>query len=299
MIKPGQRSPCGLKARLLLASVFIALSASSLPSPQENWLSAQPEISPRRPREGEIVRRRVTEYSIKARVPVLGDIGHVGTFAIEEEVRRNGDSLDRFFRIFGSSKPELSKKGKDYSGELELVRTLAPEREGQPEGPTDERSGRAMSSSSGYFKKNGIIESESIVFFPDHAVSRRENGDKRRVEGSFGCLISAIEHFLECEIKQGDAFESRFVLGGHPFMFKCEVGPATRLQSRGAKVFPIELTTYDGLERDARGMPKVVKKKGGIRLWLSKEEPFKDTYLRLMIQYKWYLCLHMEIVRST
>lgn len=288
-----------MTARLLLASVLIAWLASSLSAPQESLSNTQPESDNSRPRDGERVWRRLTEYSIKARVPVLGDIGHVGTFAIEEEVRRNGDFLDKVFRIFGSSKPELVKKGKDYSGELEVVRTVPPEGEDGLHRPVAEESGRATGSSSGYFKKNGVSEGESIVFFPDHAVSRRENGIEKRVEGSCGCLISAIEHFLECEVREGDVFESRFVLGGRPFLFKCEVGRATLIQSRGAKVFPIDFTTYDGVERDDEGRPRVIKKKGGIRLWLSKEEPYKDTYLRLMIQYRWYLTLQMERVKST
>jgi hypothetical protein len=299
MITLGQRSLPALTTRLLLASVLIVWPAVLLSPPPENQSNIQPASGTSRLREGESVWRRLTEYSIKARVPVLGDIGRVGAFAIEQEVRRNGCAIEKVFRIFGSSMPELIKKGKDYCGELEVVRTLPPEGEGQLDRPAAEESGRATGSSSGYFKKNGVSEGESIVFFPDYAVSRRENGSEKRVEGSCGCLISAIEHFLECEVRECDVFESRFVLGGRPFIFKCEVGRATRLQSRGAKVFPIDFTTYDGVERDDKGMPKVVKKKGGIRLWLSKEEPFKDTYLRLMIQYRWYLALHMEIVKST
>lgn len=288
-----------MTTRLLLASILIVWPAVLLSPQQESQSHTQPAFGNSRPREGERVWRRLTEYSIKARVPVLGDIGYVGTFAIEEEVCRNGDFLDKVFRIFGSSKPELVKKGKEYSGELEVVRTLPLKGEDGRDVPGVGKTGTAISSSSGYFKKNGIIEAESIVFFLDHAVSRRENGIEKRVEGSCGCLISAIEHFLESEVREGDVFESMFVLGGRPFLFKCEVGRATLIQSQGTKVFPIDFTTYDGVERDDQGRPKLVKKKGGIRLWLSKEEPYKDTYLRLMIQYKWYLTLQMEIVKST
>jgi hypothetical protein len=223
----------------------------------------------------------------------------VGTFAIEEEVRRNGASLDRYFCISGRSMPELAKKGKDFSGALEIVRTLPLQEGYRPEWPSAEGPRKVMSSASGYFKKNGAIESERIVFFLDYALSMRENGGEKRVEGTWGCLISALEHFLECEVEEGDIYESRFVLGGRPLIFRCEVGRATRLQSRGAKVFPIDFTTYDGLEKDGKGLPKVVKKKGGIRLWLCKDEPLKDVYLRLTIQYRWYLALQMEIVKNT
>lgn len=299
MIKPGQRALPGAKTGILITSVFIALSASSLSAPQESPPNIQPELKNSRPREGEIIRRRLTEYSIKARIPVLGNIGRVGTFAIEEEVRQNGDSLDRYFCISGRSMPELAKKGKDYSGSLEMVRTLPLQEGYRPEWPSAGGPGKVMYSSSGYFKKNGAIESESIVFFSDYALSMRENGGEKKVEGTCECLISTLEHFLECEVREGDVYESRIVLGGRPLIFRCEVGRATRLQSRGAKVFPIDFTTYDGLEKDGKGLPKVVKKKGGIRLWLCKDEPFKDVYLRLTIQYKWYLALQMEMVKNT
>ena len=269
-----------MTARLLLASVLIACSTPPLSATLEGPPSNQPVFGNDRTPGRERVWRRLTEYSIKARVPILGDIGHVGTFAIEAEVRRTGDFQDRVFRIFGRSKPELAKKGKDYSGELEMVRALPIEGEGGRDEMEVGIAGTAISSSSGYFKKNGVSEAESIAFYPDYAVSRRENGSEKRVEGSCGCLISAMEHFLEHEIREGDVYESRFVFGG-------------------ARVFPIDFTTYDGVEKDEKGMPKIVKKKGGIRLWLSKEGPYKDTYLRLMIQYKWYLTLHLEMVKST
>ncbi len=299
MIIRRQRSLPALTIGLLLASALIVWPDVSHFAPQESQSNAQPAPGNSRPQEGECVWRRVAEYSIRAKVPVLGDIGHVGTFAIEEEVRRIGDSLEKVFRISGSSKPELVKKGKDYSGELEVVRPLPMKGEVGSDGPGVGKTGTAISSSSGYFKKNGFSEGESIAFYLHHAVSRRANGSEKKVEGSFGCLISAFEHFLECEVREGDVFESRFILGGRPFLFRCEVGRAALDQSQGIRVFPIDFTTYDGVERDDKGGPKVVKKKGGIRLWLSKEEPYKDTFLRLMIQYKWYLTLQMEIVKST
>ena len=299
MITAERGSFPAMTARLLLASVLIVLSMPPLSAMQEGPPSNQPSFGNDRTRGSERVWRRLTEYSIKARVPILGDIGHVGTFAIEAEVRRTGDFQDRVFRIFGRSKPELAKKGKDYSGELEMVRALPIEGEDGRDEMEVGIAGTAISSSSGYFKKNGVSEAESIAFYPDYAVSRRENGSEKRVEGSCGCLISAMEHFLEHEIREGDVYESRFVFGGRPFLFKCEVGRATSIQTGGARVFPIDFTTYDGVEKDEKGMPKIVKKKGGIRLWLSKEGPYKDTYLRLMIQYKWYLTLHLEMVKST
>jgi hypothetical protein len=248
---------------------------------------------------GEKVRHRLAEYSIQARIPILGDIGRVGSFFIEEEVCRNGDCLDNIFRIFGNSKPELAQKGKDYSGELRSVkRRRLDDADGggvwQNEGTAD-----AEASSSGYFKKNGSREGEDIVFYPDHAVSRRENGGEKRIEGSFGSLLSVLRYFLEHEVDAGDIYESAFILGGHPYIFRCEVGPPTIHTPSRARVFPIEFTTFDVLEKDSRGRPKVSKKKGGIRVWLSKEEPYRNIYLCLIIQYKWYLTLQMEYLKAS
>ena len=248
---------------------------------------------------GERVRYRFAEYSIKARVPILGDIGHVGSFFIEDEVCRNRNDLDRVFRIFGRSKPELAQKGKDYSGELRSVKRLRLDDAGgggawQNEGWPD-----AETSSSGHFKKNGVSEGENIVFYPDHAVSKRENGDEKRIEGSFGSLLSALRYFLEHEVEAGDIYESAFILGGHPYIFRCEVGPPTIHEPTRARVFPIDFTTFDGLEKDSRGRPKVSKKRGGIRVWLSKEGPYENIYLRLCIQYRWYLTLQMEYLKAS
>jgi hypothetical protein len=133
--------------------------------------------------------------------------------------------------------------------------------------------------SSGYFDKNGLSKPRASLY-TWYAVSKRESGDEKRVEGSCGCLVSAFAYFLENDVKEGDVYQSRFVFGGHPFIFKCEVGRPVCIQPSGAKVFPIDFTTRDGVERDSTGRFKVVKKKGAIRLWLSKEEPYKNTYLR-------------------
>ncbi len=241
----------------------------------------------------------MAEYSIRARVPILGDIGCVGSFFVEEELCRSGDCLDNIYRIFGRSTPDLALKGRDYSGQLESLKRLdlmggdGPGGRGTVEWP------EAEEMSSGCFKKNGVSEGEDIVFFPGYALSRRENGDEKRVEGSFGSLLAALRYFVEHEVREGDTREFPFVLGGHPYIFRCEVGPATLHETSRARVFPIDFTTLDGLERDSRGRPKVCKKKGGIRVWLSKKKPYDNVYLRLFIQYRWYLCLQMEYLKAS
>ncbi len=248
--------------------------------------------------KGERVRHRLAEYSIRACIPILGDIGHVGSFFIEEEVCRNSDDLEKIFRIFGRSKPELAEQGKDYRGELRSVKRLRlDDAEGTGRRQNEEWPD-AETASSGHFKKNGVVESEDVVFQLDHAVSRRENGDEKRIEGSFGSLLSALRYFLEHEVKMGDVYEFAFILGGHPYIFRCEVGPTTIHEPTQARVFPIDFTTFDGLKKDSRGKPKISKKKGGIRVLLCKEGPYENIYLRLFIQYKWYLTLRMEYLKA-
>ncbi len=279
--------------------VMLVYQGSSFFAFQECFENSQQAEYKSQATEGTRVQSRLTEYSIDAHVPILGNIAHVGSFFIEEEVRWNGDILEKVFRIFGNSKPELARKGKDYSGELMSVKRIRVDDQDDDGHLQNEEWPEDESSSTGYFKKNGVVESESIVFYRDHAVSTRESGDEKRIEGDFGSLLSAVRYFLEHEIKAGDIHESAFILGGHPFIFRCGVGQPTIHESSRAPVFPIDFTTYDCLEKDRRRRPKVAKNRGGIRVWLSKEGPFQDTYLRLKIRYRWYLTLRMEYVKAS
>lgn len=246
---------------------------------------------------------------IKARVPVLGDISRVGTFFIEEDLRANGDQWDRTYRIFGNSKPEMAKKGKDYRGELKMVARLAldlPDVTGEESLPPNGDGGGTADggrtievSSSGFFNKNGQVQAEDIVFSPDCAVCRRENGAEKRVEGRFGCLITALEYFSTHEVAAGDVHEFPFILGGYPYVFKCEVGKAAPLEPYGARVYPVDFTTHDGMLKDGRGKSLIKKDKGDIRIWLSKDGPFKDRIVRLKVKYAWYLTIHMDLYRAS
>jgi hypothetical protein len=261
--------------------------------------STQPGGWALKTQEEERTPHRLTEYQIKAKVPVLGDISTVGTFNIEEEIRMNGDQLDKIFRIFGNSKPELARKGKDYRGELKMTTRSSGNSQGEGDGPAGKGERAGEISSSGFFNKNGQVVAESIAFFPDCAVSRRENGDEKRIDGQYGCLITVLEYFIDHEVAAGDIREFSFILGGSPNIFKCEVGKAAPLAPFGSKVFPIDFTVYDGLRKDSRGMPLVKQKKGGIRIWVTKEGPFKDRILRLKLQYAWYLTLHMDLYKAS
>jgi hypothetical protein len=249
--------------------------------------------------EGDRIQHRLTEYQIKAKVPVLGDISTVGTFNIEEDVRANGGQRDKIFRIFGNSKPELARKNKDYRGELKMTTRFSGNSPGNGNGPAGKGERAGEITSSGFFNKNGQVVAENIAFFPDCAVSRRENGDEKRVAGQYGSLISVLEYFIDHEVTEGDAREFPFILGGSPNIFKCEVGKAGVLKPYGAKVFPVDFTVCDGLRKDGRGQPLVKQKKGSIRIWVSKDGLFKDRIVRLKLQYAWYLTLHMDLVKTS
>lgn len=249
--------------------------------------------------EEERIPHRLTEYQIKARVPVLGDISRVGTFAIEEDIREDGDQRDKVFRIFGNSKPEMARDGKDYRGELKMITRLSRNSRGNGDGPAGDEEGVVEGTSSGFFNKNGKIEAESITYFSDWAVCRRENGDEKRVDGNYRSFIAPLEYFIEHEISEGDTCEFPFIFGGHPYFFKCEVGKAVALKPFGTRVFPVDFTAYDGLHKDGRGLPLVKKKKGDFRIWLSKEGLFKDRIVRLRIQYAWFLALQMDLYKAS
>jgi len=283
--------------RVTWPAAFILLACGRLLLP--GVPSDQPGGGAFQIQEEERTRHRLTEYMIKARVPVLGDISHVGTFAIEEDIRANGDRLDKTFRIFGNSKPEMARKGKDYRGELKMLTRSPKNSQEDSGGDNGAEEGIVEVSSSGFFNKNGQIQAEDIVFSPDCAVCRRENGDEKRFDGRYGCLITALEYFSDREVAEGDVTEFPFILGGHPYSFKCEVGKASALQPYGSKVFPIDFTTYDGLLKDGRGAPLVKKDEGDIRLWLSKDGPFKNRIVRLKVKYAWYLTIHMDLYKAS
>jgi hypothetical protein len=166
-------------------------------------------------------------------------------------------------------------------------------------GPAGAGEAAVAASSAGFFNKNGQVQAEMIVFSPDCAVCRRENGDEKRVAGNHGCLATALEYFSAHDFAAGEVREFPFIFGGHSYVFRCEVGKAARLEPYGNRVYPIDFTTYDGILKDGRGTPLVKKEKGDIRIWVSKEGPFKDRIVRLKVKYAWYLTIHMDLYRAS
>lgn len=241
---------------------------------------------------------RLTEYSIKASLPLIGDIGQVGTFAVEEEICRQEGRIDKSFRIYGSSKPDLAKKGKDYSGEMRMVRCLPLNEQEEIDWLAIARGKGVACTHTGFLKQNGLLEGENVVMYPQHAVSTRENGAEKQIEGNYSSFLAALEYLFEHDLRAGDVFESKSILDGRPCIFVCTTGQPVSFRLFGVQAFPVEIKTHDGLARDGRGNPLGKQKIGRISLWLSKEEPYKNRILRLKIHYKWYLTLRMDLVKA-
>jgi len=239
-----------------------------------------------------------SEYSVRARVFLLGDLGTVGTALLERRLAKNGAELVKTFRFSGRSKPEMAKKGRDIGGEFTTVTCLPLNGEGEVD-RTSVGGGRGAGSSySGVLAKNGVAKGEKVIFYSDHALSIRDDGFERRLDGRFESLLSGLEFFLDNPIRPGDVYRSRFILDGHPYIYKCEVGEPEVVEPYGVKAYRIDMTTYDGRLLDGSGNPQVVKKKGGIRLWLCKDGDHRNEFLRLRLQYKWYLTLIFDLKRT-
>jgi hypothetical protein len=240
----------------------------------------------------------VAHYSLRASVFIIGDIGEVGRMTIEEQTRRVGDQIEKVLRLFGSSTPEQVKKGRDIAGEFQMVKRLPLDPEGRIDWEAAENGKNVECLHTGFLKQNRKTESEKVIIYPDRSVACREDGSEKTLQGNYGSILSLLEYFIDNEVKVGDVYESKFILGQYPYILKCEVAEPALLKPFNTKAYLIVVTTYDGLLKDSRGLPKIRKKKGGIRIWLSKEEPYQNKVLRMSIRYKWYLTLKMELIES-
>jgi hypothetical protein len=221
----------------------------------------------------------------------------VGTCTIEEDKNISNGKLEKILQIYGNTKPKMAKKGRDISGRFQMIKRFALEQNSTIDNEAYEELEGTESFYSGFLKKNQIIEGESVVFYPNHVLSTREDGTQKRIEGRYGSPLSAIEYFLENDIKKGDVYESKFILDGYPYIFRCEVIQLEILDRFGIPAYKIDVSTYDGLKKNKSGQPKIKKKKG-ISLWLCKHGKYKDRFLRVKIKYKWYLTLYLDMKKA-
>ena len=239
-----------------------------------------------------------SEYLVRARAFLLGDMGTVGTALLERRLETTATGVVKTSRFSGRSKPELARKGRDIGGELTSV-TCRPSKADVETDPAPVGAGRAGADSCSWvLANNGVAKTETITFYPDHALSLKGNGSENRFDGRFESLLSWLEFFLDNPFRPGDVHRSRFIIDGHPFIFHCQVGEPEVLKPYGKKAYRIDLTMYDGLSLDGGGNPKVVKKKGAIRIWLCQDGEQRNEFLRLSVQFKWYLTLVFDLVET-
>ena len=281
-----------------LGMIFFALSLSTYF--KHETITQLAEMLPKTDPVQTQIQQRVTEYTIKAKLFILGDLGSLGNMALEENSHTDGDTIEKVLRMYGNTDPKQVKKGRDFSGDLKIIKRLPL----KPDGSVDllavdeGKSGEIYYS--GVLKKNETVEREEVVFYSDRAVSNRGEGEPKIIEGKYASPLSALEHFLENDVEEGDVFESDIIIDSSPKIYRCEVGKKEYLEEYRSHAYKIDVLTFDGLKKDKNGQPLAIKKKGGIRLWLCKDGEFKDRFLRLEIKYKWYLKLafQMRIIRQ-
>ncbi|MGZ7065436.1 MAG: hypothetical protein ACXVI6_03680, partial [Candidatus Aminicenantales bacterium] len=73
-------------------------------------------------------------------------------------------------------------------------------------------------------------------------------------------------------------------------------GPVT-LSEYHARAFQIDISSYDKVKAEDKGSRDVWKKKGNIRVWFCKNEPYRNEILRMKIKFRWYLWLYFDLKR--
>lgn len=235
----------------------------------------------------------VSEYVVRARAFLLGDLGPVGTAVFERRLERTESGVVKTVRFSGRSSPEQVRKGRDIGGELVAVTCSPADVSGEPSadssrGPADTCSWELAS--------NRVPKRERITFYPDHALSLKDGKPPNRFAGRFESLLAWLEFFVENSFRPGEVHRSRFILDGRPYLFRCDVIRPEVLEPYGLEAWRIDLTMLDPQRRDGSGNPGVVKKKGAIRLWLCRDGEHRNEFLRLQVQYKWYLTLVFDLV---
>lgn len=222
-------------------------------------------------------------------------MGNVGSMTVESALRRNDGRLQKTLRLAGNSYPDQAKKNRDFGGEFNFLK-FYPLR---PDGSVDDQAveaGRDVGSScSGFFKRNQKIKQEMTTFFPDHAVTVRDNGPEIRVEGSYGCILSPLEYLMGHDIKVGEVIDIPFVLSGIPRIFRMEVADQTTLSPDKARAYVIDLYAIEKLAGPDRAPKDIWKKKGNLRIWFCKEGPCRNQMLKMKIKFRWYIWLNFDL----
>lgn len=241
-----------------------------------------------------VIEERASPFNISAHVFILGKMGDIGTMTIESALREKAGRLEKSLRVSGSSN-EKTRKKYDYRGQADIVKVLPL----RADGSVDEEAVREWrgyeSSASSSLKLNKKFQSEKIEFFRDHIVSTREDGKVREAEGSYGSFLSPLEYLMEHDIKVGEVIETPYVLNGVPRIFRSEVTGLVTLSDYHTRAFQIDISSYDKVPAQEKGSRDVWKKKGNIRVWFCKTEPYRNEILRMKIKFRWYLWLYFDL----
>jgi len=237
------------------------------------------------------------QYGISAHFFFVGNLGDVGSMTIESALQWSDGRLEKRLRMAGSSNAAQVKKNRDYRGEFNILK-IYPLR---PDGSVDEQAvgewRDVQSSSSGFLKLNQKFQSERMAFFPDHAVATREDGTEKRIEGSYGCILSPLEYLMEHDIKAGEVIETPFILNGIPRVFRMEVGNLTTLSAFKSRAYEVSIYAVEKTAGVDRAPKDVWRKKGNVRIWFCKDGPYRNRMLRMKIKFRWYLWLHFDLKR--
>lgn len=274
------------RAGLVLAAAAAFFAASQ---GQESGPSA-----PAAPAEG-IPLELVSQYGISAHLFLFGNVGEAGVMTIESSLRKADGRLEKKLRLAGNSSPEQAQKKRDYRGEFNILKLYPLKADGAVDGEAVKEGRGFDNSSSGFLKLNKKIQSERITFFPDHAVSTREDGTEKRIEGSYGCVIAPLEYLMEHELKVGQVFEVPFLLNGIPRIFKCEVSDLETLTDFKTSAYRVDIWAVEKSGDADKASKDVWRKKGNVRVYFCKNGPLRNRMLRMKIKFRWYLWLYFDI----
>jgi hypothetical protein len=243
------------------------------------------------------IEEKAGRYGISAHLFIIGNLGEVGSMAIESALRPNGGRLEKSLRMSGASNEAQIRRNRDYRGDFSLLKVFPL----RPDGAVDKEAVAEWrgfeSSSSGFLKLNKKYQAEKIAFFRDHAVAARENGTEKRVEGSYGCILSPLEYMMDHDLKVGQAFETPFLLNGIPRVFRCEVIGLDTLSESRTRAYRVDIWAVEETTGADKAPKDVWKKKGNVRVWFCKDGPYRNEMLRMKIKFRWYLWLYFDLKR--
>jgi hypothetical protein len=271
--------------RLVLAAALLLLIAAGTGAPQ----AAAPALGPAR------AGQTVGHYAIAAHVFLLGNVGNAGSLTIESSLREAEGRLTKTLRMAGGTTPEQAKKNRDFRGEFNLLETSPVPPADPSDGHTAEEGGAVERSSAAFIKLNKKSQTEKMTFFPDHALVYLDDKPEKRVDGSYGCLLTPLAYLMEHEIKVGDVIDTPFLLKGVPRVFRMEVEGSTTLSPYKARAYEISLYAVETTTGADKPAVDVWRKKGNLKIWFCKEGPYRNQMLRLKVKFRWYLWLYFDL----